>query len=402
MSESKENPSSPPSSSSSSTEEPSSLIVNKALEAFEAHDIERCVELLVPLEESAFIPGLMLLRTLRLSYPWVCAKHGLSASAEGLTRRINEAPNESYAAMEAFLSALPEASQGGAFLRASWLSFARGDAKGAQPLYAAAASAIPSAKVNMAAYIENALGDGAAAFRMYTDVAAADGHAMARYNRAVILLGGKYGVAPDVPRALEALEELAAAKLSVAQHTLAMWRLSNKVPGGRELLASAAEQGHEGAMLSLGQCYHTGRYDEIPRDPELAVSYYDAAAREGNAEAQYCLATCYQEGFGVKEKDFCEAAILLHLAAQQGHAGAQVLLGVCYKTGKGVPVNHNMAASLFEAAAKKGRTVAMCNLAMCYRTGKGVEKDEAKCRELFEKAAALGDMNAKRFLETMK
>lgn len=65
-------------------------------------------------------------------------------------------------------------------------------------------------------------------------------------------------------------------------------------------------------------------------------------------------------------------------------------------------MNHNMAAGLFEAAAKKGKTVAMCNLAMCYKTGKGVEKDEAKCRELFEKAAALGDMNAKRFLETMK
>lgn len=391
----------PTSEVSSSPETP--LIVNKALEAFEAHDIERCVELLVPLGESTFIPGLMLLRTLRLSYPWVCTKHGLSASAEALTRRINEAPNESYAAMEDFLAAaLPAASKAGAFLRASWLSFARGDAASAQPLYAEAAPAIPSAKVNMAAYIENALGDGPEAFRMYTDVAAADGHAMARYNRAVILLAGKYGVAADVPQALGTLEELAAAKLSAAQYTLGMWRLNNKVPGGLELLTGAAEQGHESAMLSLGQCYHTGKYGEIPRDPELAVSYYDAAAREGNAEAQYCLAVCYQEGFGVKEKDFCEAAILLHLAAQQGHAGAQVLLGVCYKTGKGVPVNHNMAAGLFEAAAKKGKTVAMCNLAMCYKTGKGVEKDEAKCRELFEKAAALGDMNAKRFLETMK
>lgn len=383
------------------TSEKADVAVLDALEAFEAHEIEKCTGLLVPLAESTFIPALMLLRTLRLSYPQVCAQQGLSASAECLTRRVNEAPDDSYAAMEEFLAGLPAASKAGAFLRASWLSFARGDAAGAQPLYAEAASAIPAAKVNMAAYIENSGGDGAEAFRMYTEAADADGHAMARYNRAVILLNGRYGVPTDVPQALKTLEELAVVGLSEAQYTLGMWRLNNKVGGGSELLTRAAEQGHERAMLSLAQCYHTGKYEEIAKDPEMAVKYYDSAAREGNAEAQYYLATCYQEGFGVKEKDFCEAAILLHLAAQQGHAGAQLQLGICYKTGKGVPVNHTTAANLFEAAAEKGKTVAMCNLAMCYKTGKGVEKSEEKCRELFEKAAAMGDVNAKRFLDTM-
>lgn len=378
-------------------------VVIEALGAFEAHEIDKCVDLLTPLVESTFIPALMLLRTLRLSYPQICVEHGLLASAESITRRVNEAPDDSYATMEEFLTGLPAESKSGVFLRASWLSFARGDAKSAHTLYSEVASTIPSAKVNVAAYIENNSDNGAEAFRMYTEVTEADGHAMAQYNRAIILMNGKYGIVADVPQSLKILEDLAGAKLSVAQYTLGMWKLNNKVPGGLELLKNAAEQGHERAMLTLGECYHTGKYgDEIPKNPEMAVKYYDSAAREGNADAQYYLATCYQEGFGVKEQDLCEAAILLHLAAEQGHAGAQLQLGICYKTGKGVPVNHTTAAKLFEAAAEKGKTVAMCNLAMCYKSGKGVEKSEVKCRELFEKAAALGDVNAKRFLETMK
>lgn len=378
-------------------------VMAAALSAFEAHDIPGCAKALAPYVGSRCIPALMLLRTLRLSYPRVCAAQGIAASAEELTRQVNEAPDEAYAAMESFLERLPAGSKAGAFLRASWLSFARGNAEAAQPLYAEAAEAIPSAKVNMAAYMENSCGDGAAAFRLYSEAAAADGHAMAQNNRALILLHGKYGVTQDVPEAVRVLHDLADAGLSEAQYVLGLWILDNESAArGVELLKRAAEQGHERAMLRLAQCYHTGRGSEVKQDPALAVRYYDLAAREGNAEAQYCLACCYQEGFGVPEKDSCEAAVLLHLAVQQGHPGALLNLGICYKTGKGVPVNHTVAANLFKAAAEKGKTVAMCNLAMCYKTGKGVEKDEAKSRELFEKAAALGDTNAKRFLDSIK
>lgn len=54
----------------------------------------------------------------------------------------------------------------------------------------------------------------------------------------------------------------------------------------------------------------------------MAVEWYRKAAEQGDADAEYAMGLCYEEGTGV-EQDFAQAAMWYEKAAQQGHADAQ-------------------------------------------------------------------------------
>ena len=56
-------------------------------------------------------------------------------------------------------------------------------------------------------------------------------------------------------------------------------------------------------------------------DKKEAVRWYGLAAAQGDADSQYYLGLCYEEGAGVK-KDKKEAKRLFRLAAALGHAKA--------------------------------------------------------------------------------
>ena len=84
-----------------------------------------------------------------------------------------------------------------------------------------------------------------------------------------------------------------------------------------------------------------------------AVKWYRLAADQGNADAQYALATMYDTGDGLP-KDVVQAVKWYRLAADQGNADAQLSLGVMYDTGKGVPRDHVQAHKLFSLAGASG------------------------------------------------
>ena len=71
-----------------------------------------------------------------------------------------------------------------------------------------------------------------------------------------------------------------------------------------------------------------------PLDPCQAAQRYRQAAEQGNADAQYNLGVCYDEGLGVPQIHR-EAAEWYRKAAEQGHAAAQHNLGVCHSSGEG-------------------------------------------------------------------
>ena len=73
----------------------------------------------------------------------------------------------------------------------------------------------------------------------------------------------------------------------------------------------------------------------MKKDQEKTVQRYREAAEQGDAEAQYNLGKCYDNGDGVKE-DKKEAAKWYRKAAEQGDAEAQYNLGCCYDNGDGV------------------------------------------------------------------
>ncbi len=78
---------------------------------------------------------------------------------------------------------------------------------------------------------------------------------------------------------------------------------------------------------------------------------YKAKAEQGDAEAQFNLGFCYDDGRGVR-KDYGEAVKWYRKAAEQNFAPAQFNLGCCYANGQGVARDKVEAYAWFSMAAK--------------------------------------------------
>ena len=81
---------------------------------------------------------------------------------------------------------------------------------------------------------------------------------------------------------------------------------------------------------------------------------YEAKAEQGDAEAQFNLGFCYDDGRGVT-KNTKEAVKWYRKAAEQDYAPAQFNLGYCYANGQGVGKNKEEAPEIAKKAmaAKK-------------------------------------------------
>jgi TPR repeat protein len=108
--------------------------------------------------------------------------------------------------------------------------------------------------------------------------------------------------------------------------------------------------------------YSSGR--GVPQDDAQAVEWYRKAADQGNADAQFFLASCYDAGAGVP-RDYAQGAKWWRKAAEQGNAAAQKNLGWKYLRGVGVPQDYvlahiwlNLAASRGVEEAVRGRDIA--------------------------------------------
>lgn len=107
-------------------------------------------------------------------------------------------------------------------------------------------------------------------------------------------------------------------------------------------------------------------------------------------EAQWLLARCSDEGFGVERNEI--HAIGWHLkAAEQGYPPAQNHIGSCYQNGDGVPQDEAEAAQWYLKAAEQGYAAAQANLGWCYDTGSGLAQDESEAAKWYAKAAEQGD-----------
>ena len=74
-------------------------------------------------------------------------------------------------------------------------------------------------------------------------------------------------------------------------------------------------------------------------------NYYEKAADNGDANAQYYIGKLYYKGKGI-EKDYKKAFEYLKKAAEQGHVDAQYYLGKCYYDGKGIEKDYEKAFEL--------------------------------------------------------
>ena len=132
-----------------------------------------------------------------------------------------------------------------------------------------------------------------------------------------------------------------------------------------EFARKPAEQGYAPAQTLLGKIYlkpaenpliqalinmtGTGVTQNYPE----AIKWFQKAAVQGDAEAQFYLGNMYRNGKGVTQNSQ-EAVKWYRKAAEQGHAYAQFFLGIMYGTGEGVTKNGPEAMKWFQKSAKNG------------------------------------------------
>jgi TPR repeat protein len=221
--------------------------------------------------------------------------------------------------------------------------------------------------------------------------AAAQGHAAAQNNLAMLYLHGGEGVEKDEKAAIGWFLKAAEQEQPYSQYTLgACYETGQGVPQNKERAVEwyqkAANNGYSGAQYNVGVFILTGCI-KSDRPAQDAVSWFRKAARQGHAGAQANLGACYKEGRGVAT-DPKKSAQWYKKAAMQGDYSAINSLGICYYTGSGVPQNLKKAVRWFHRAADEGNDVeAQFNLHIAYMLGHGVEQDEKKAHEYCLKAA---------------
>ena len=133
----------------------------------------------------------------------------------------------------------------------------------------------------------------------------------------------------------------------------------------RELILGA-KQGDAEKQFILGSCYYDGA--GVKRNPAKAVKWFRMAAEQDNADAQYWMGRCCYYGIGV-EKDMTEALAWYNRAADMGHMSAQNEIekhvtvmrnrelfekGTMLLEGNGIPSNIPKAVKCFCEAANDG------------------------------------------------
>ena len=89
----------------------------------------------------------------------------------------------------------------------------------------------------------------------------------------------------------------------------------------KETLRRDAETGLVSAQLKLGLNLLYGE-DGFEKDPQEAVKWLGAAAKQGDSTAQYNLADCFEKGSGC-EKNIVKAKFWCRKAAKQGCTASQ-------------------------------------------------------------------------------
>jgi TPR repeat protein len=97
--------------------------------------------------------------------------------------------------------------------------------------------------------------------------------------------------------------------------------------------------------------------------------------------------------------DYDHAAGLLQRAAKAGDAEAQYQLASLARSGRGMPKSHKTAFRWFAAAAKQGHPKAQYSLGKMYQNGWGVAADRAHAVQWFKSAADQGHRLAKQELQ---
>lgn len=168
---------------------------------------------------------------------------------------------------------------------------------------------------------------------------------------------------------------------------LASFRLGDYASAVSEL-KPVAELGDPRAQYAMGAMYSVGDGLGIKEDQELARKWFELAAAQKNADAQYQLAFYF-------EKDSFKKLSLYRLSAAQGNATAMFRLGQIYQFGRyGVEKDLGKAMNWYIEGANTGDGDQQFTLGDIYTEGKIVPVDLAEAAKWYERSANSGFMLA--------
>ncbi len=134
-------------------------------------------------------------------------------------------------------------------------------------------------------------------------------------------------------------------------------------PAAVRLLEPLARAGNAAAQTRFALLYYHGH--GVRESDALALQWFERAARQGLAEAQFHLGNMYAYGLAALSPDTDGnrlAAQWYFEAARQGHADAQYSLGILFLTGSGVTQNTEQARLWIARAAAQGHADAAAYL----------------------------------------
>lgn len=139
--------------------------------------------------------------------------------------------------------------------------------------------------------------------------------------------------------------------------------------------------------------YQKGIDSYMNGEYESAFYFFQKAANQSYADAQYQLGLMYNQGVGV-EKNVNQAKSFFELATKQNHAESAYQLGLLYENSQDETPNYEEARHWYEKAANNDHLEAQYKLATLYLQDPNKKIDYVKVRQLLEKAVVQNHVKA--------
>lgn len=162
---------------------------------------------------------------------------------------------------------------------------------------------------------------------------------------------------------------------------------------------SLAQNDDDKAQYNLALMHANGLGTQI--DNKNAKKWYEKAARQGNASAQYNLAQLYTTLKNSDEQAYVKAKYWYEKAIAGGIDDAYNNLASLYMQGLGTKQDKNKAFELFKMGAKKGDSTAQVNVAVLYAWGEGISHNKMEAYVNFKKALQSGKSEASEYLDKL-
>lgn len=227
---------------------------------------------------------------------------------------------------------------------------------------------------------------------------ASGGNVSAMFNLAMIFSDGKY-IEPDKEKSMYYLNLAKDNNYPPAYRLFGIWYefgeddVSKDIDKAIEYYQAAAEFDDAYSNYRLGELFKDINSEYY--DVNKAVEHLKKACEAEYPDAYFSLGSLYY--FGIENHTMEEAIELYTIGANNGSGLAQTALAVHYfETG-----DRYKAAKYFEMAAEQGSVNAMYRLADMFLFGLGVEKDFLKAFKYAQMASDAGNMDAKLLLARM-